>query len=89
MELLNELLVSEAKLGNLDGVRSLLRSAPNFNPKGVAIGDTALTLASSYGHADLVRELLKHDEVDVNKKTRLGRTALMLASEKGHVAVVS
>ena len=48
-----DLMVSEAKLGNLNEVRNLLRSAAAFDPNDVVHGDTALTLASAYGYRTL------------------------------------
>jgi ankyrin repeat protein len=82
-QLLAGLLLSEAKLGNLDEVRNLLRSAALLS-----LIRLSPYPANACGYADVVCELLKHDEVDVNEETNLCRNALMLASEKGNLAVV-
>ncbi|KAI2506558.1 hypothetical protein MHU86_7873 [Fragilaria crotonensis] len=92
-------MVSQAKRGNLDEVRNLLRCSPNFDPKGdMVVGDTALNLASAYGHADVVRnekghvavvrELLKLDKIHVNTGCSIGNTALIWATIIGHADVV-
>ncbi|KAI2491917.1 hypothetical protein MHU86_22655 [Fragilaria crotonensis] len=92
LKLLKKSLLAQAKLGNLDKVRDLLRNATTTDPDddddNVVLGDTALSLASAHGHADVVSELLKHAKVDANETNNLGRTALMLACRNGHLSVV-
>ena len=82
-----EALLSAAKVGNADTVKSLLASR-NADVNGVdADGNTALIEAARFGHDEVVTALLIA-KADVNRKNRDGKTALMLAAEGGHDEVV-
>ncbi|KAI2492666.1 serine/threonine kinase [Fragilaria crotonensis] len=80
-------LMYNARDGNLDEVRDLLRRGANVNAKG-KYGWTALIVASWNDHLEVVRALLDHDGVDVNIQGIKGWTALSGASYKGQLEVV-
>ncbi len=82
----NSKLIQNARAGNLDRVRDLLRRGVDVNAQN-EYGDAALVWASSNGHVEVVRALLKVEVVDVNIKDIDGGTALMYASWKGHLEV--
>ncbi|KAI2494864.1 serine/threonine kinase [Fragilaria crotonensis] len=84
---LDEELIENARDGNLDKVRDLLRRGANVNAK-TEYGYTALIWASYYGHLEVVCALLNHDGVDVNIQNCIGETALICASYRGHLEVV-
>ena len=82
-----EALLSAARVGNADTVKSLLASR-NADVNGVnADGNTPLIEAARFGHDEVVTALLIA-KADVNAKNREGKTALMLAAEGGHDEVV-
>ncbi|KAI2494865.1 serine/threonine kinase [Fragilaria crotonensis] len=85
---INSELIQNAKVGNLEKVRDLLRRGANVNAKHWLFGNTALILASWKCHLEVVRTLLNHRGVDVNIKDNDGYTALILASGNGHLEVV-
>jgi ankyrin repeat protein len=80
-------LVKNARAGNLDRVRDLLRKGVNVNVKN-KYGEVALVSANIDGHVDVICALLNGEGVDVNTKDAHGVTALFVASEKGHFEVV-
>jgi ankyrin repeat protein len=81
-------LISNARRGNLGGVRDLLQAGANVNAKD-SNGDTALHCASVYGRVEVVRELLQHNKVDVNlRRIYDGSTVLLIASQNGHLEIV-
>ncbi|HVF90169.1 MAG TPA: ankyrin repeat domain-containing protein [Blastocatellia bacterium] len=79
----DDALISAAREGHDDTVRSLLASpGVNVNARD-GRGGTALIEASRYGHEDVVKALLAAG-ADVKLKDDDGRTALMVASAGGH-----
>ena len=84
---IDSLLIENARDGNLNKVRDLLRRGANVNAKN-GWGITALMYASADGHVEVVCVLLNHDGVDVNIKNYIGDTALTWASYYGHLEVV-
>jgi ankyrin repeat protein len=80
-------LIKNARAGNLERVRDLLREGVNINAKDKN-GYTPLITASCYGHLDVVRELFMHNTVDVNAAGNDGNSPFIWACIRGQLIVV-
>ncbi len=82
-----ESLLSAARAGHADTVRTLL-SSPKADIDGRdEQGNTPLIEAARFGHDDVARALLVA-RADVKLKNDAGKTALTLAVEGGHDEIV-
>ena len=85
----NDALLSAAKSGDLETVKSALKcqkSDVNHSDNG---GRTPLYMASWKGHGEVVRKLLEEPDIDVNSAEKnVGATALYIASAVGQEEVV-
>lgn len=79
-------LISAARKGDAETVRSLIRAGAVVNAKDDS-GATALTVAASQGHTEIVRTLLQAG-ADANAKNDSGVTALMAPARDGYTEIV-
>jgi TonB family protein len=82
----NQALLSAAEAGDIEGIRSQLKSDANVNTVN-PLGDTALTIAARKGDAEIVRLLLDHG-AGVDHQNWNGDTALVEAVRYGAPGVV-
>ena len=89
-------LITAARNGNLDAVKSLLRYKADIEARGtvkatndeVVEGCTPLWAAACFGHLDVV-ELLIERNAEVDSTTSTGSTPLRTAAFNGHLDIVS
>jgi len=82
---LGEKLLSAAKHGDIDTVKTLLKSGADVNVKNKD-GRTALMEAAFSGHTEIVKLLIAKG-ADMNAKNKDGGTALIYAAWQGHIEI--
>lgn len=84
-ELLNNILLSSTKEGNLGHIKEAIRLGANINTQnnydGTNHGDTPLFIAAQLGHKEIVEYLIANG-ADLNIKNNLGRTPLLAVTYK-------
>ena len=86
MEDINREFIIASRIGNIDGVKTLLERGVNIDIQN-DYGENALTWASVNDNLDVVKMLLeKGANIDIQDNNEF--TALMMASLNGHLDVV-
>jgi ankyrin repeat protein len=83
----NSDLLTAAKKGRTDTVKTLLDNGAEVNAKNNYGGQMALMDAAETGHTDIMKVLLEKD-ADINAKDNRGRTALMWAAKNTDTKIV-
>lgn len=80
-------LLSQAKDGNLDGVKQAIAAGVEVNAKDKLAQNTALILSAQNGHAEVVTYLLENG-ADPNIQNRSGNAVIHLAALQNQPAII-